>query len=516
MYNDWLFPEHDTYTSTYPQLQPSTPIEQTTQHGELHLSESLIAQHSVNGIHVGQHHLDGVHLPLQYTPSGHAEPHFHVDPDSGLRRSTRSPKKTPAAADASYTIPSHGSMPSIPQPQWSMPSHQPVASIQHSNPYPNAPFVPSQDVFSAHSNPKESTNSPTPILAPPTRGRGAVATKNAGGSEPRSGAKGIATKESTVKPKSVGKGSKSGEGNRQTSGNSDNEIAKLTEKQLAEADLKLENAGLGEVGVKAENPRGLSDDDKLTVVKHITSSDVWPDFKLHQQSVFTTIVCNKLDGCFTATQVRNYWLNQAWEKYKQVREREEHTGGGDGDDDRNCSPDADEEDNIALDGTKRKRGTKKLLIDAVAKNDDTVVRSHDINSSDSISDADETPSIKKRSRKAASFNNSSYVETTSLLHEMMENMSRRHKKQEHIDEANMLMSRSNAELARKRDRREQEEHDERRAAARRQEEQQQREARGQEWKRAMEMLDHHNPLIKQQGERLAQRLTREEQAAENF
>ena len=64
-----------------------------------------------------------------------------------------------------------------------------------------------------------------------------------------------------------------------------------------------------------------------------------------------------------ATQVRNYWFNQAWEKYKAVRERQEHTGGGDGDADRSLDLDADDSDadgdDLAVDGSKPKR-TKKV------------------------------------------------------------------------------------------------------------------------------------------------------------
>ena len=63
------------------------------------------------------------------------------------------------------------------------------------------------------------------------------------------------------------------------------------------------------------------------------------------------------------TQVWNYWFNQAWEKYKAVHKRQEHTGGGDGDADRSLDLDADDSaadgDDLAVDGSKPK-WTKKV------------------------------------------------------------------------------------------------------------------------------------------------------------
>ena len=38
-----------------------------------------------------------------------------------------------------------------------------------------------------------------------------------------------------------------------------------------------------------------------------------------------------LEDAVTLAQVKNYWWNQAWEKYKAVRQLQNHTGEGDGD-----------------------------------------------------------------------------------------------------------------------------------------------------------------------------------------
>lgn len=48
-----------------------------------------------------------------------------------------------------------------------------------------------------------------------------------------------------------------------------------------------------------------------------------------------------LQGRVTAEQVKNYWENQAWLKYAACRGREDHTGGGDGDADRDAQKDAE-------------------------------------------------------------------------------------------------------------------------------------------------------------------------------
>jgi hypothetical protein len=179
------------------------------------------------------------------------------------------------------------------------------------------------------------------------------------------------------------KGSKSGEGSRRVTRTSDNEVFKLTETLLAEAELALKTAASGDVLVNPESKRGLTDDDKLTTVKYITSPEVWHRFWLNQDTVFTTVslavtelliaylsvvqLAHKtLDNRVTHTQVHNFWWNKAWEKYKQVKEMEKHTGGDGGADDRVDTQSGDEDDEdvdmksiFALDGMKRKEGATK-------------------------------------------------------------------------------------------------------------------------------------------------------------
>ncbi|KAJ7588354.1 hypothetical protein C8J56DRAFT_890151 [Mycena floridula] len=59
--------------------------------------------------------------------------------------------------------------------------------------------------------------------------------------------------------------------------------------------------------------------------------------------IFNQIANVILDGTVTWKQVKLYWLNHAWAKYKACRELVKHTGGGDGDQDKH-NPGSDAED----------------------------------------------------------------------------------------------------------------------------------------------------------------------------
>ena len=83
------------------------------------------------------------------------------------------------------------------------------------------------------------------------------------------------------KKRAAGKGSKSGEGNRRDGGDSDEEIAKLTKAQMDAAAVKIDMKD-----IKPENPRGLSEKDKLAAVQYIVAPEQWPDFRLTQATIF--------------------------------------------------------------------------------------------------------------------------------------------------------------------------------------------------------------------------------------
>ena len=83
------------------------------------------------------------------------------------------------------------------------------------------------------------------------------------------------------KKRATGKGSKSGKGNRRDGGDSDEEIAKLTKAQMDAAAIKIDLTD-----VKPENPRGLTEKDKLAAVQYIVAPEQWAEFRLMQASVF--------------------------------------------------------------------------------------------------------------------------------------------------------------------------------------------------------------------------------------
>ncbi|KAF8995054.1 hypothetical protein BDQ17DRAFT_1330805 [Cyathus striatus] len=174
--------------------------------------------------------------------------------------------------------------------------------------------------------------------------------------------------------KATGAGSRSGQSNRRGGGTSDTEVMKLSEKQQQVAALKVpmlrlkgvqkevesgshvvdesgggvDDKGGSEIRVEGDGEchaielsddneddgghsgRGLSVAQKLKVVAYVTQPECWPSFKLNQHKVWTKIVDTILPGV-TVDIIRNYWTLQAMPKYKAVREREKHMGGGDRD-----------------------------------------------------------------------------------------------------------------------------------------------------------------------------------------
>lgn len=63
-----------------------------------------------------------------------------------------------------------------------------------------------------------------------------------------------------------------------------------------------------------------------------------------------------LKGRASVKQILNFW-QQCWDKYKAVRERQEHTGGGDGDESRDEADSGNDEDlEVELgDGDKKRK-----------------------------------------------------------------------------------------------------------------------------------------------------------------
>ncbi|KAJ2927692.1 hypothetical protein H1R20_g9402, partial [Candolleomyces eurysporus] len=204
----------------------------------------------------------------------------------------------------------------------------------------------------------------------------------------------------TKRGRAKGAGSKSGPANRRKAGNSDDEVAELTADQKKKASLKIPTSQ--DKVKEPESSKKLDDAQKLRIVRHVTSPEVWPSFKLKKQAVF-----NKLSSEFgleNADPIKRCW-DAVWDKYKHAKALTEHTGGGDGDADRipvitNTDSESGSESDSAEQlepsegGKKRKRGKTMVagikfscellesfmkteiynLINSVASSDTSVVR----------------------------------------------------------------------------------------------------------------------------------------------
>ncbi|PBK80699.1 hypothetical protein ARMGADRAFT_1091978 [Armillaria gallica] len=181
----------------------------------------------------------------------------------------------------------------------------------------------------------------------------------------------VSSKRKPKKPK--GPGLKSGT-NRHKDRASDDEISTLSKVQKEMAELKPTSIVVKETEQKEELERLVDQAEYLL----------------------------GYDSHTTPTQVHNYMLNQAWDKYKACKEWEEHMGGGDGDADHEVGENDDEE---ALDKKKPRPKQKKgalpgnyslkvlqafkefkvyELLDAWAQGDDTVIQTFDCNSAEDI------------------------------------------------------------------------------------------------------------------------------------
>ncbi|KAF8153901.1 hypothetical protein B0H34DRAFT_860856 [Crassisporium funariophilum] len=127
--------------------------------------------------------------------------------------------------------------------------------------------------------------------------------------------------------KKRGTGSRSGAANRRGGGNSDAEIDKLNTQDQDTAKIKL--ADVQKEVRKEERDHGtddekegvaLTEDDKLKVVTYITDPVRWDQFRALQKFIFITISQRILEppDRITPKQIRCYWHNQAWKKYKAI------------------------------------------------------------------------------------------------------------------------------------------------------------------------------------------------------
>ncbi|KAF6743845.1 hypothetical protein DFP72DRAFT_1177558 [Ephemerocybe angulata] len=263
---------------------------------------------------------------------------------------------------------------------------------------------------------------PTSPVAPPRQTEIPAPNSKARPSKPAKGKENKPEPESSNEPtkrkpgRPKGAGTRSGAANRRAKGTSDDEVEKLTPDQKKAAALKLPavkpEAEKADEGVRIGS---LGDDQKVQIVKYVTQPEVWAKFRLAQSNVWTKLSQEVLTpaGAFTPEKIKNFY-DEAFKKYKAAKaldnayKKPEHTGGGDGDADRafpSSGADGDAESG-GEDVKKRKRGPKTELgysvalleafketkiyelFDAVAGNDDTVVRSNNISSRTALSDID--------------------------------------------------------------------------------------------------------------------------------
>ncbi|EJD02843.1 uncharacterized protein FOMMEDRAFT_156200 [Fomitiporia mediterranea MF3/22] len=152
-----------------------------------------------------------------------------------------------------------------------------------------------------------SSDEPEVIPAPDFKGKGKA----------KQAKKDKGSRKETGKQKKKGQGSKSGVNARQV-GKSDDEIEDMDENLKTAADIKT----------TAERAV-WTDDDKKKVVSYCIDSTRWPDFKVKQGQYFQQI-SQRILPSKSPEQVRSCW-NRTFALYAAVVARQEHTGGGDGD-----------------------------------------------------------------------------------------------------------------------------------------------------------------------------------------
>ncbi|KAF8986342.1 hypothetical protein BDQ17DRAFT_1436317 [Cyathus striatus] len=195
----------------------------------------------------------------------------------------------------------------------------------------------------------------------------------------------------------------------------------------------------------------LTEEDKLKIIKFITTPEHWARFKLNKRSVFIKIASHVIPGKNMKI-IKNYWSLNAIPKYKAVREWEKHTGGGDGDDE-------DDDHKKMVFGYSKwvlkqfKESEIFTLIDAIARDDDDVERRRDYNSINPLSDNEDDHSPKRLKCSLGiehSSSSESVVNHDHLLSEAVEVIKKK-------AQSSATIACENLELARKRDQCEEEE-----------------------------------------------------------
>ncbi|KAG5649493.1 hypothetical protein H0H81_003482 [Sphagnurus paluster] len=237
----------------------------------------------------------------------------------------------------------------------------------------------------------------------------------------------------------------------------------------------------------------------------------------------------KPTGRIIPAQIKNYFLGQVWEKYKAVREQDEHTGGGDGDADRaTVEVQTDTDDNPVhtekVAKPKRKWDSKVKfledvldkfkaseeykLIDAVAGKDTSVIQECNFNSQAPLSDDkdEDRLSLKKCHIKCTSSSESNSFEnllwTTKYLEGTADAIAREACTSKTIEKEKLR-------LAQEWKNREVQEQAERHALVERQLELEEKAAKAKEWDRVVKMVESDNQQLQKTGLALLCKLEKE-------
>ncbi|RDX43334.1 hypothetical protein OH76DRAFT_1487919 [Lentinus brumalis] len=355
--------------------------------------------------------------------------------------------------------------------------------------------------------------------------------------------KGKGKKAQETKPR-AGKGSRSGPANRRAGGASDDEVQKLSgaikrdaEPRLSKAQLKKlqlvmeedseaeddadgQGEGDSEVGSEVdagefdESRWGLGPDEKVMAVEYLADPARYASIrtKLGEYCITMAQVLFKGRGV-TAEQIRNFWSNNAFKKYKEIRSQLSHTGGGDPDaarmDGDQSTSDLRPEKKSDVTFTRTRAFSASVLlafyqskmydlIDAVAWSDSAVERMRKYNSSDPVSQTK-----KQRKGDGSSAGGDAESGEPTYMVEAFRQFAERNK-------ATQELERQRLELEKRREAREEEDRKERAEIRRRQDKREAQAAREVQWKRAMDMCASEHALLRDRGLKLMERLEAEE------
>ncbi|KZP34565.1 hypothetical protein FIBSPDRAFT_881082 [Athelia psychrophila] len=346
------------------------------------------------------------------------------------------------------------------------------------------------------------------------RGRDAREADRAADTAPQAKAakKKVTAGDDKSKKKKLGPGARSGALNRRAAGGSDGEIEELDAKEVEGAAV-------------TPHSKAWTEAEKLQVITYVTSEKVWKDWKVNKAKELLNISQKLFGGKHDGKAVDNLW-SRFWAMFKIVRQRQDHTGGGDGDDD---GTDLEGGGDGADEGTKKRKVSKRVrfsksvldtfehsvyfeALDAVAHNHVEIVRPRAFNSALNISDDEDSKPV--RGRKKAKPDSDDSDETGGGFKSLMETLRGRNVTCDRVDAERLQTDRDALALAQRKEDREARLADARWVAEKeakdREEERRADAAKCEKWDRAMKWMESPNLMMQAMGEKLAKKLAEEE------